>query len=129
MNAEARRRAVLAILAAVVKDRAEAHQFDAIGMPMEMLRALGMVKDPMDRLEWIRDPRNQQESLAEMEAANVEHRKTCAPDCDGQCGPLWFYGAIADVIVDAAQSDSERVAGYLAELGVPNATKEDDNHA
>lgn len=126
MSAEERERAKRAIMSVLASDAQYAYERGmkralalppALAMMMRMTAPEGPSMD--EHLAALQTQQERDEHWARMQQDEAEHEHS--EECTGRCGALWYFGELAEIVMDCMASDSERVERLLSEMGVPPA--------
>jgi hypothetical protein len=98
----------------------------AAALPPGLAQAMGIVPKPTQRLEELCDTKVTSKVMEEIEQHEVEMPHD--HDCNGECGPLWFFGTLADHIIDLMATDEQKVNSLLAEMGHNVLEDGDEQH-
>lgn len=117
-----KRRHALGIMMMLSMEDQQAGHYKAMGVPMGMLRAIGLIKGPDERLAAAQDVAacvKLVEEVAEEQAKDEGHD----PSCTGECGPLWFFSKILEQLEGLLLSDEAAVDAFLRDVqqGGPHA--------
>lgn len=108
-----KRRLLVALLSKISLDEFKNAGMVAMGMPPGMLMALGIVPGPRERLATYRDPKALAEHMQKLEASEEDDKHQHGPECTGECGSLWFFGEIADMVMGLCEPDAAKVERLL----------------
>lgn len=120
MNADERtskRAAIMGMLVQLCVDEMEIGGAKAMGMPIIMQRVLGIAREPDERVATYTNVPEMRRVWEEFVAEDDARPHVHSPECDGRCGPKWFFGALVDHILTLAQSDAAVVEAFLNDGG------------
>lgn len=115
-RAHARERVIGVLLELAKQEMTNGHVL-AAGISPQIARTLGIIPAPDERLVKLTDAEACAAAVASAKEVDEANAHKCTDECDGNCGIMYFFGSVADHIMNLCATDAQRVDAFLDSLG------------